>query len=66
MDRQKRAAQPEKRSGNRRRSRVAGHIQTLGPLMEAKSRVIRGARLYANKAIAAWFVFNRDGLAADL
>ena len=29
--------------GKQRRSRVAGHIQTLGSPMTAKSRVIRGA-----------------------
>ena len=48
LDRRKRAAQPEKQVGKRRRWRVAGHIQTLGSLMEAKSRVIRGAHEYDN------------------
>ena len=42
-DRRKRTAQPEKEVGKGRRPRVAGHIQTLGSLMTAKSRVIRGA-----------------------
>jgi len=41
-DRRKRASQPEKRSGNRRCSRVAEHIQMLGSLIAAKPRVIRG------------------------
>jgi hypothetical protein len=44
LDRRKRASTPEKEIGKRRRSRVAGHIQTLGSQMTAKSPVIRGAQ----------------------
>jgi hypothetical protein len=42
-DRRKRASQPDKEVGKRRRLRVAKHIQTLVPPMTPKSRVIRGA-----------------------
>ncbi|MDB5758171.1 MAG: hypothetical protein JWM30_1460 [Burkholderia sp.] len=43
-DRRKRASQRGKEVGKRRCLDVAEHIQTLGSLMEAKSRVIRGAQ----------------------
>jgi hypothetical protein len=42
-DHRKRASSLEKEVGKGRRPRVAAHIQTLGSLMTAKSRVIRGA-----------------------
>jgi hypothetical protein len=42
-DRRKGASPPEKEVGKPRRPRVDGQIQTLDSLMEAKSRVIRGA-----------------------
>src|SRR5204863_960707 len=45
-DRRKRASPPEKELGKRRRSRVAGPIQTLDSLVKAKSRVVRGALEY--------------------
>jgi uncharacterized protein YjeT (DUF2065 family) len=46
-DRRKRASSLEKEVSKGRRPRVAGHIQTLGSLMTAKSRVIRGVQLMA-------------------
>jgi hypothetical protein len=47
---------PEKEVGKRRRPRVAGHIQTLGSLTTAKSRVIRGALPF----IVSSLVFGAD------